>query len=184
MKSEKGLLSFVVLLSMTLFSQDCLAQNKVRWMTLEEALKKQETKPKKILIDIYTEWCKFCKKMETMTLGDDNVAKYINEHYYAVKFDAEQKESLAFNGEEFNYVKSYPRGYHEFAFEILGGKITVPSIVILDENTKILQSLDGYKNVVEMEMILQYYGTDSWKNISWRAFSKTYQQNLPINIKR
>ena len=29
----------------------------VQWMTIEEAEKAQETEPRKVVVDIYTDWC-------------------------------------------------------------------------------------------------------------------------------
>ncbi|MBP7642666.1 MAG: DUF255 domain-containing protein, partial [Saprospiraceae bacterium] len=57
------------------FQHQLNAQNKVRWMSFEDALKKSESKPKKIFVDVYTEWCKWCKHLENTTLSEDKIAK-------------------------------------------------------------------------------------------------------------
>lgn len=167
-----------------ILSSALTAQNKVRWLTFEEALRRTETKPRKILVDVYTDWCVICKKMESTTLSEDKIAKYINEHYYPVRFNAEQKESINFNGQIFDYVKSYPKGYHELAFDLLGGKLSFPSMVIIDENLRIAQALEGFLNCSEMEMVLNYFATNNYKTISWRSFIKSYQQNVPVGNDR
>ena len=175
--------TYLSILFLCFVSVETKAQNKIRWMSMEEALKKSEVKPRKIFIDVYTEWCTWCKKMEETTFAEDKIAKYINENYYAVKLDAEYKEKIAFDGQVYNYQKSYPRGYHELAYELLGGKLKLPSIVIIDENLKVIQSLDGFKNCNELDMITQFYGTNSYKTISWRAYIKSFQEGILINNK-
>jgi thioredoxin-related protein len=177
---RKGSLHIVIGIALLSFATSKIsAQNKVRWMSMEEALKKSEVKPRKIFIDVYTEWCKWCKKMEETTFSEDKIAKYINEHYYAVKLDAEYKEKIVFDGQTYEYQKSYPRGYHELAYELLEGKLKLPSIIIIDENLKVKQSIDGFKNCLDMDMIIKYYGSDSYKTISWRAYTKTFQEGIP-----
>lgn len=34
-----------------------IAQDKIHWMTIEEAQEAVKKEPKKILIDVYTDWC-------------------------------------------------------------------------------------------------------------------------------
>jgi len=171
----------IFLLSAAAFtlSTNCVnAQNMVRWMTMEEAITKSENAPRKIFVNVYTEWCKWCKKMDNTTLADDKIAKYINENFYPVRFDAEYKETIVFNNVEFNYVKSYPKGYNELAVELLGGKLSFPSLVFIDEKMRVIQSMDGVIEVQELNMILQYFATDNYKTIPWRKYSKQY--SLPV----
>ena len=64
------------------------AQN-IEWLTFEAALEAQKENPKKILMDVYTDWCGPCKLMDKKTFQNKDVAAYISEHYYAVRFNAE-----------------------------------------------------------------------------------------------
>ena len=69
---------------------------KVKWYSFEEAVELNKTKPKKILVDVYTDWCGWCKKMDQNTFSHPVIAEYINKNFYAVKFDAESKEAIKF----------------------------------------------------------------------------------------
>ncbi|MEL6592072.1 MAG: DUF255 domain-containing protein, partial [Bacteroidota bacterium] len=70
----------------------------VNWVSIEEAAEKASQDGKKILIDMYTDWCGWCKRMDATTYADPAVVKYINDNYHAVKFDAESKEAVTING--------------------------------------------------------------------------------------
>ena len=90
-------------------------------MTWEEAVQKASTEasPKKLFIDVYTDWCGWCKKMDKDTFQNAEVAAYMSENFYMVKLDAEQKEPIEFKGKTYNFVATGRRGYHELAAALL-----------------------------------------------------------------
>ena len=65
-------------------------------MTLDEARAAQKKEPKKIFMDVYTNWCGPCKLLDKNTFQNPDVSRYISEHFYAVKFNAEGTEEIAF----------------------------------------------------------------------------------------
>ena len=60
----------------------------VNWLTFEQASALAKTKPKKMLIDVYTDWCGWCKKMDATTFANPKIAAYVNQYFYAVKFNS------------------------------------------------------------------------------------------------
>ena len=149
--------------------------NKINWMTIEEAQERAKKEPRKIYIDVYTEWCGWCKRMDKSTFIDPAVVKYINSNYYAVKLDAESKKPITFNGKEFKYVAEGRRGYNEFAATILQGKMSYPTSVVLDESSRIIQPIPGYVDGPTMDKILHYFGEDAYKTQRFEVFEKKYK---------
>lgn len=74
----------------------------LKWYTLEEVQELMKSEPRKIFVDVVADWCKWCKVMEKETFTDKEVIGYINEHYYAVRMDYENLESINFQGESIN----------------------------------------------------------------------------------
>ena len=66
----------------------------VNWITIEKAQELQKTNPKNIIMDIYTDWCGPCKLMDKNTFQNSDVANFLNENFYAVKFNAEGNSSV------------------------------------------------------------------------------------------
>ena len=79
-----GFLSLLLLL----LSFNTSRKEKIKWLSLGELQTAYAKNPKPIIIDVYTSWCGWCKVMDKNTYSNDKVADYINEHYYAVKFNA------------------------------------------------------------------------------------------------
>ena len=61
----------------------------VNWMSMDQALEAQKKTPKKIMIKFYTDWCSMCKMMDKNTFSNPVITEYINDNYYAVKFNSE-----------------------------------------------------------------------------------------------
>jgi len=170
---------FAAILWSTLFVQHTNAQEttqeKINWLTWEQGVEAQGKQPKKILLNVYTEWCTWCKRMEETTLQQPAIAKYLNQNFYSVKFDAEQKGNLEYKDKTYKYVKNGNKGYHELAAELLRGRLSFPSIVFLDEDMNVIQALSGFKTPEEFEQIVTYFAKDYYNSTPWSSFTKSYK---------
>jgi thioredoxin-related protein len=147
---------------------------KVNWMSIESAVEKNKTEKRKIFIDVYTDWCGWCKHMDSTTFIDPSVANYINEHFYPVKFNAEQSADVFFKNKTYRFKKEGGRGYHELAAEWLNNRLQFPTVVFLDENQNTIQPLGGYLEATKLEAILNYFGTDSHRTTPWETYEKKF----------
>jgi thioredoxin-related protein len=150
------------------------AQEKIQWMSIEEAyaLTLTESTPKKIFIDVYTDWCGWCKRMDKATFQNPEVAAYMNEHYYNVKFDAEQKESIEILGNTFEFVPQGSRGYHELAAALLNGKMSYPTVVFMNPKFEMLSPVPGYQEAGPFMDIAKYFGDNIYTEKSWQDYSQ------------
>ena len=152
------------------------AQEKIAWMTWEEVAEKAKKQRRKIIIDVYTDWCGWCRKMDKVTFSQTPVAEYINNNYYAIKFNAEYTLPIELKGVQYNFVSSGMKGYHELAAYLLQGRMSYPSVVFLDEDFSIIQAIPGFQNAETFEMIVAYFGTNSHKQTAWNKFQQTYRR--------
>ena len=152
------------------------AKKKIKWLSLEQAIKLNKKNPKKILIDVYTDWCGYCKKMDRETFTNSEVAKEINKNYYAVKFNAEQKEPITFKGKKYDYIKNGSRGVHSLAASLLQNKLSYPSMVYLTEDLELIQPVPGYLTPSQILPILSFFGNDFYQKKTWKEFMNTYKE--------
>ena len=145
----------------------------IQWLSWEEAvaLTQNEGNTKKVFVDVYTDWCGWCKKMDEDTFQNPEVARYMQEHFYMVKFDAEGKDPIEFDGRTFKYVPSGRRGYHELAAALLQNRMSYPTVVFLDKDLKMLSPVPGYQKAKPFLKIARYFGDDIYKDQDWNTYS-------------
>lgn len=117
----------------------------IKWYTIEEALQANQKNGKKILIDMYTDWCGWCKVMDQKTFTNPEVIRYINENFYAVKFNAEHEDPITFKGKKYEFIPGGRRGVHALAYTLLNRNASYPSFVLLDEDWNRFGIIKGYK---------------------------------------
>ena len=147
----------------------------IKWITIQEAAKLSEKKPRKIIMDVYTDWCGWCKKMDASTFQHPAVAKYISENFYAVKLNGESKDVINFKGKDYKFVQSGMRGYNELAAFFLNGQLGYPSIVFLDEKLDLIQTLPGYKDAKTFDLIAHFFGQNEHKKGTFDQFAAQYK---------
>jgi len=153
---------------------------KIKWMSFEEAYALNKKKPRKIFIDMYTDWCGWCKRMDATTFADPVIVAYMNEHFYNVKMDAERKDTIVLDGVTF--VNEHPenkRSSHKLAIELLRGKMSYPSFVFLNEKSQMLTVVAGYQPAKEFEPIIHYFGDDAYLKSSWEEFKPGFKGKVP-----
>jgi len=175
-KSRITILALSLIIILPLYSQDEAA--KVKWHTMEEAEKLSKTEPRKWMIDVYTDWCGWCKRMDQNTFSHPVIAEYLNENYYAVKLDAESKDSITFKGKTFKYVAQGNKGYQELAVGLLNGQMSFPSIAYLNEKLELLGAIPGYKTPQSMEPLLNYIVEEKYTTESLADYQKTFQSRI------
>ncbi|WP_460544441.1 thioredoxin family protein [Echinicola sediminis] len=127
------LVSTFLLLGTLSFAQE---KKSIKWHSFEDAIALNEKNPKMIIVDVYTDWCGWCKKMDKETFTDASVIEYINKNFYAVKMDAENSEKkFEFKGQEYTEA-SMARAMRVSSY---------PNFVIIDAAMENITQLPGYR---------------------------------------
>ncbi|WP_296382235.1 thioredoxin fold domain-containing protein [Winogradskyella sp.] len=163
------------------------ASGKINWVTIEEAIELQKTAPKKIIMDVYTNWCGPCKMLDKNTFQNEDVANYVNEHFYAVKFNGEGNESVTYKDKTFgnpNYdaTKVNRRNSaHEFSRYL---KVRAyPTMVFFDEEANFITPVTGYLKPQQLELYLKLFKNDDHKNMDTQEKFNEYYKSFKAEFK-
>lgn len=144
----------------------------VQWLSWEQASEMVANgTDKKVFIDVYTDWCGWCKRMDKDTFQNAEVAKYMTDNFLMVKLDGEAKENMDYKGRTFKYVPSGRRGYHELAATLMRGRLSYPTVVFLDEKMNMLSPVPGYQKPEPFLNIARYFGDNIFKEKDWKTYS-------------
>jgi thioredoxin-related protein len=133
------------------------APEEVVWLNIKDAESEKNADKKYYFVDVYTEWCGWCKVMDRETFSKKEVIDFMNKNFHNIKFDAEQRENAIFNGKTYTWVNSGRNGINMLAMELLNTELSYPSYVILDENKKPVEVIKGYMEVTPFLGSLKRY---------------------------
>lgn len=144
----------------------------ITWLPLKDALAQSKASKKKILIDFFTDWCGWCKRMDKTTYEDPQVIEALNRYFLPVKFNAEREDSVNYRGVPYTMKAQGIRSTHEFAIHILSGKMGYPTTSFLGMDHDLLTNIPGYIQADEMTMILKFFGENKYLSMSYDDFKQ------------
>ncbi|MDB5034436.1 MAG: hypothetical protein JWQ98_1677 [Chlorobi bacterium] len=135
--------------------------SELEWKTIAQALEDAPKQEKLIVLDVYTDWCGWCKRMDKDTYADSTVRAYLNQHFIPSKMNPEKDGKLTYEGKE------YTQGEFGQALGIHG----YPATVFFDKDGKVLTSVPGYIKSAEFLRILKYFGDGAYKTTKWEDYA-------------
>lgn len=149
------------------------AGEKLAWISLQEAEARMKTDPRPILIDLYTDWCGWCKVMDKKTYTNASLIKYLNQKFHLVKLNAESTGDIVWKGKTYRFNQQYRT--HEIAIALTKGDLSYPSTVFIPADNSEPQAISGMLEVKEMEMITTYFGEDQYGKVPFDEYAKKFK---------
>jgi len=145
-----------------IFTHFSIAGDKVdlKWRKFDEGVAEAKKTKKKILLDVYADWCKWCKKLDAEVYTDSKVASYLNKYYVLIKVNGESNDRLTHKNQRMT----------EEQLARVFGVTGFPTIIFLDSNAEIIDKLGGFVAADRFLPIIQYIGEDYYKKMKWDEF--------------
>lgn len=154
---NKHIISFFTMCIAIVFSVNgCNAQIKTVDFGQLDSL--HALKPKKVVVFIHTDCCKYCNQMKHTTFSNDSVIKVLNNHFYLVNLNAEFTEDINYGGHTFKYRPTGgTTGVHELAEQLatIDGKMNYPTISIINSKNEIVFQYSGLMKTAELLTVLK-----------------------------
>ncbi len=174
----KSFLLVILFLHVSAASFSQFEEGLVKWLSLKEAQELNKKQPKPFLVDVYTDWCGWCKHMMKTTYSNPNIANYINTFYYPVKFNAETKDTIEYNGKIYKPTSTAPKTPHELAIKFLGTALSYPSTIFVTNNFEYNLLSQGFLEEKKIEPLLVYVVENIFKNAPYEDFSKQFEHTF------
>ena len=178
--------TILLLFSAAFINFSALAQE-IKWVTLNEVLALQKVTPKKIMMDVYTNWCGPCKMLDKNTFQNKDVADFVNQHYYAVKFNGEGNDVVNYKDNAFTNPNYKPElanrrnSVHDLARYLQVN--AYPTIVFFDELAEVIAPIKGYQTPTQLELYLKMFSNNDHKNITTQDEFNTYYNAFKAEFK-
>jgi len=147
--------------------------SKVEWLDWETAVERNKTDKRPFMVDVYTDWCGWCKRMDRDAFSDAQVADFLNKNFHPVKFNAEMKKKINWNNHDFEWVEGGRNGVHMLAYSLLDGKMGYPAFVYLNEKMERIMISPGYKKAPDVMKELTFAKGGHYKQTSWEEYKRS-----------
>ncbi|GJQ21851.1 MAG: hypothetical protein HBSIN02_22060 [Bacteroidia bacterium] len=134
----------------------------IPWVSFDEAVALAARDNKKILVDVYTDWCGWCKKMDSEVYANETVAAILKASFIPVKLNAESSAPLTFQGQKLTSQQ----------FAAAAGVSGYPSTLFLDHTSMPITIVPGFHPPERFAPILRYVGEDHYKSISFQEYQE------------
>ncbi|MFN8579099.1 MAG: thioredoxin fold domain-containing protein [Candidatus Sericytochromatia bacterium] len=136
---------------------------KVKWYSYTEGIKKAKAEKKPILVDFYTDWCGYCKKMDAETYSHEKVYNYLNTKFIPIKVNAESQKKVKFDGKELTE--------QELA---MGFQVTsYPTLYFMASEKETIGTAPGFMEANQFYTISSYVGSNAYKKMSLEKYKTT-----------
>jgi thioredoxin-related protein len=134
----------------------------VAWHGWNEGLAAAAGSGKPVIVDVYTDWCGWCKRMDRDTYARADVSDYVNRHFVMVRLNAESNERLTYAG-------------HAFTGRTLVGGFQVtgyPTTIFLRPSGEHLVNVPGYLPAEKFMKLARYIGDGAMdRGVKWEEYT-------------
>ncbi|MFV8325628.1 thioredoxin family protein [Flavobacterium sp. ZS1P14] len=118
----------------------------------------QNIQKRKVIVFIHTDWCQFCHVMKNTTFKNESIIRELNDNFYFIDFNAEEKRTILFNKATFRFKSTGNNsGIHELAIPLgtINKQLNYPALCILNSENEIIFQDNSYIKPKEFTLLLE-----------------------------
>jgi thioredoxin-related protein len=173
MQKVKLLFLYISIIILCCSQKPVPANDHVKWIGLDEAVTNLQKEKRPLLIDLYTDWCGWCKVMDKKTYSDKRVADYVENKFYAVKINAETHDKITWNNKTYSFSSNYRS--NEFAVYLTNGGLEFPTTIFIPADGGAPQAIPGYMTPKDFELLVKYFGDGGYGKIPFEEYQKNFK---------
>ena len=136
----------------------------VRWRAWDVGLREAGKTQRPVLVDVYTDWCGWCKRMDRDVYSRPEVRNYLSSRFVTIRLNAEANDAARYEGRSWTSRSLASR------FEVSG----YPTTIFLRSNGEHLANLPGYIEADRFLLLLRYVGEGAMdRGVSFEDFSRS-----------
>jgi thioredoxin-related protein len=118
------------------------------WRSWDAGLREARASGRPVLVDVYTDWCGWCSRMDRDVYARADVQDYLAGNFVTVKLDAESGEAARYEG----------RAYTSRTLAARFGVTGYPTTLFLSAKGPQLASIPGYSPPQDFLLLLRFIG--------------------------
>jgi thioredoxin-related protein len=135
-------------LAVTILFHPATALAAPAWRSWDAGLREAATSGRPVLVDVYTDWCGWCKRMDRDVYARPDVQDYLARKFVTVKLDAESGEVARYGG----------RTYTSRTLAARFGVTGYPATLFLSSKGAELGNVPGYLGPQDFLLLLRFIG--------------------------
>jgi thioredoxin-related protein len=128
----------------------------------EDAFATASREKKLVMVDVYTDWCGWCKRLDKDVYSDAIVKKEVAKYFTAVKLNAESDDMHTVGG------KSISERQLAGSWQVTG----YPTIMFVTPEGEIIQKIPGYVPAKDFTLALRFVGTGAYKGHDFQSWKQ------------
>jgi thioredoxin-related protein len=146
-----------------LFAQTNEELESLRWYQWTEGVVATQASGKYMLVDVYTDWCGWCKKMDRTVYGHPRVQQLLAANFIPIKLNAEST----------NLITNGTNQYTEQEWAKMLGVTSYPTILVYNKQFQLVSRFSGYKEPERFIRYLKYICEKYYTQYSFQEYLKS-----------
>ncbi len=138
----------------------------VRWRTWDDGLAAAKSQHRRVIVDVYTNWCGWCRRMDADVYGRADIAAYLAAHFVTIKLNAESSDTVH-RGDRPMTARSLAASYRVNGY---------PTTIFLDADGGHLATLPGYVPPEKFFLLLKWMGEGAMdRGVGFEDYAKSQE---------